>query len=298
MIRKVIKKLVTVKYGQDNVYVFERDHTDPYEEGLREFNIKEMDELGRRDTFMFKYGWWYRPYDRYIKVDFGRNGEESDIRLNICLLGLHWFSGVSSSKTKKFRVSQDKKSRYEPLTTGFSLGYAGSIFAWDFDMPKNSWKSKALKKQEGISLWRQGSFCARHILGRDKIDTTKFFGGETKVTLPEGDYPATWETNSYKRYYVRWPGKALNPFIKQPSESISVDVEGGVPVWGKGENSWDCGLDAHFGSTSPAYLSVADATREFANGVIQAREQYGDVEIPRPMSLVEAQAYIKETNNG
>jgi hypothetical protein len=60
--------------------------------------------------------------------------------------------------------------------------------------------------------------------------------------MPEGKYPAhvKRERRTWKR--PRW----FTPLVR---EYWDVDVESGIRVPGKGENSWDCDDDAIFASS-------------------------------------------------
>lgn len=64
----------------------------------------------------------------------------------------------------------------------------------------------------------------------------------TIFDMPEGRYLAG--TKIVHRYWKR----PLSPFTRS-SKSVEFNFEGGIPVEGKGENSWDCGMDAYFSSS-------------------------------------------------
>jgi hypothetical protein len=78
---------------------------------------------------------------------------------------------------------------------------------------------------------------------------------EQDITMPEGKYPAhvKRERRTWKR--PRW----FTPLVR---EYWDVDVEGGIPVPGKGENSWDCDDDAIFASS----FSVNNAETAYMAG--------------------------------
>jgi hypothetical protein len=65
---------------------------------------------------------------------------------------------------------------------------------------------------------------------------------EQDITMPEGKYPA-----HVKRERRTWKRpRGFTPLVR---EYWDVDVESGIPVPGKGENSWDCDDDAIFASS-------------------------------------------------
>lgn len=84
------------------------------------------------------------------------------------------------------------------------------------------------------------------------------------VTLPEGAYPARVKlyTAVWKR--PRWP------WAKRVSRA-EVEVEGGVPIAGKGENGWDMEDDAIEEMTMPA-ATAAEAVARFAEIVWHSRK--------------------------
>jgi hypothetical protein len=56
--------------------------------------------------------------------------------------------------------------------------------------------------------------------------------------------------------------------------SALVESETGVPVPGKGENSWDCGEDALY-SLSTTAATIDEAIEKFKASVMKTRERYG-----------------------
>lgn len=78
------------------------------------------------------------------------------------------------------------------------------------------------------------------LLGRDRCTTTKGTPFEVFIPMPEGSYRAmaTPETRVWRR---RW-------YVPQKRrDSVWLDIPGGIPCSGKGENSWDCGDDGLWG---------------------------------------------------
>ncbi len=90
----------------------------------------------------------------------------------------------------------------------------------------------------------------------------------TTIPMPEAGYPATVKIveRTWKR--PRWFARHW----------ISADIkpDKGIPGYGKGENSWDCGPDATYGLSCPCPTeSVADAVGEMVATVYRNRLRYG-----------------------
>ena len=99
--------------------------------------------------------------------------------------------------------------------------------------------------------------------------------GETTIDMPEGVYTAT-----YKRFISYWK-RARSPFVRS-LHRISIDIPVGIPHEGKGENSWDMGMDATFGVTMPVEEdeSIYDIARRFAMSCLKERQKYGSLHSP------------------
>jgi hypothetical protein len=90
------------------------------------------------------------------------------------------------------------------------------------------------------------------------------------VTMPEGHYEAVVTIHRATWTPKRWPF-SLFPKVRVDSR---IEVEGGVPVPGKGENSWDCGEDAIM-STGSSTPTVAAAVAAITKSALETRERYG-----------------------
>ena len=107
---------------------------------------------------------------------------------------------------------------------------------------------------------------------------------ETVIPMPEGSYPAKIrrEERTWKR--PRWPWK---PFTKV-SKYVEIELPGGVPFEGKGENSWDCGEDGLWGCSSTGW-SYEAAVAHVVESVLKSRKRYGGSWIHRERQPVMAQ---------
>jgi hypothetical protein len=142
-----------------------------------------------------------------------------------------------------------------------------------------SWFGSTIK----FHIWSRGGFgdwCSKDpwYLHGFSLDLDRLWNGrrnykETDVQpvkqivipMPEGTYAAT-----LKLYTGEWKSRWGTKRIKR----AEVEVPGGVPVPGKGENSWDCGEDAILSSTSPA-ANEWEAIGNFVESVMNSRCRHG-----------------------
>lgn len=105
------------------------------------------------------------------------------------------------------------------------------------------------------------------VLGRDKYSDEPIEAGEIEFSLPESDYIATYRMfrSTWKRPRWPWPHHLLRG---------EIEVEGGVPIPGKGENSWDLDDTVTYSLTCPA-SSKEELVEKFIEGVQKRRLEYG-----------------------
>lgn len=157
---------------------------------------------------------------------------------------------------------RDKPLRDWRREIGFSWYWRGLwVDPW---CNSNEWSSS-------IPRWRQ-SFCInfiRILFGRKTYDTYNEQVDESFVIMPEGRYPAT-----VKRYTAEWK-RPRWPFAERVHRA-EVEVEGGIPVPGKGENSWDIDDDAIFSLTCVA-SEVREATKQMYESIMRSRYRHATV---------------------
>ncbi len=214
----------------------------------------------------------------------GRNGGESDLGLNLYAgrLASVWLR-LRAPWTKWARVSEaaDPKNWYYARHTGIRVHpHEGCLLAWEWDAYDGMWS-------RDTPWWRDWALRWADIAGRTKAETIDGETGATVVPLPEGTYPATWKRTEYVRRYVRFPGTLLDR-INGPKRhhTVNIDIPGGIPVEGKGENSYDCGMDGLFGVNG---ATVEDAVANAVRSVLRDRSRYGGPHhLPHPMTVAEA----------
>jgi hypothetical protein len=121
----------------------------------------------------------------------------------------------------------------------------------------------------GTPRWRSGNLCLSDlILGPRQYSELIISETEVQIPMPEGCYPANVRMVDASWSRSRWPF----PYI---SRRAVVEVPGGIPFPGKGENAWDCGDDALFGYNTVRSENVGDAIGQVVSTVMDRRIKYG-----------------------
>lgn len=233
----------------------------------------------------FGFGFW-----------FTRNGEDdAELSLYLGPLLSFWIHANNKFLRKHLSISKEKdpKHYYEGRVYGLVFGYASSLFTF-------KWGACEMGSGQGYpGIDYSSSNLARKLLGFHHYDTEFVEEGTISIPLPEGSYPATWKRERSRRSYTKPLGKWIDRIHPQQWHHIStISIEGGIPIEGKGENSYDCGMDGLFsqsggGNTSEAMVGAV------VEHVLKYRKAYGGPHnLPRPMSVREAEEWQKEKNDG
>jgi hypothetical protein len=120
------------------------------------------------------------------------------------------------------------------------------------------------------------------LLGRVTVDDGEVVTEPAEVVIParvahgsivlsaEERYPAE-VTHRRRRWGRRW---WRGPWVWQSA----IDIPGGIPFPGKGENSWDCGMDGLYGMSvpvTPERPTAESVAAQAAASVIETRERRG-----------------------
>lgn len=117
------------------------------------------------------------------------------------------------------------------------------------------------------------------IFGRDKYSEHDLETRAVLVPMPEGSYKATARLFESTWARPRWFARRLL--------RVELDIKGGIPHEGKGENSWDCGEDATFGTTCPAE-TIEEGIAKLVESVLESRHRRGGSHIHRDLVPVTA----------
>lgn len=194
----------------------------------------------------------------------GMMGDGALLALHCPVLSL--YLGLS---TPLIATLQERMEKRDGLTTGIKL-------AWDRDRVSNGPElridiaSRDASWRSDDPWWMQGKTIAFWdiLFGRMVYKTVE---GEAKpivIPMPEGCYNAT-----ATRYESEWKRPRL-PWVSCRRVGFKVEIPGGIPFAGKGENSWDCGDDGLWG-TNPDAETIEEAIGSVVASVLRSRGRYG-----------------------
>jgi len=206
--------------------------------------------LGQRVTFRWEWLFWTFRFNLGAHV----NQHDDDVTFHVGFPGFQLYFGFEGIFPRKWKTHDLGRSM------GFTI-HSGALWidvwrdqnGWSRDMP---WYAKGLCFDP-----------LEFFLGHSKHSEREIGVREAEVSMPEGCYPV-----KVKLFESTWK-RPRSPFRRKLLRA-TVSSEAGVPVPGKGENSWDCGEDAIYSSTFPCGTYEA-AVAEFTKGVFETRGKYG-----------------------
>ena len=201
-----------------------------------------------------------------LSVEIGSGDAEDGVMLHLSVpflfnLFFEW-EGYLPSQVRKVDGKYVDFRRDYSLRYDFSFGQWGSLW-WKWGARPDSWDSS-------VPRWREGSFDpADFVLGREKFSSETLDTKAYDIHLPEGSYPVrvTRSRDSWKR--PRWPF----PRVREAFEVKG--PEKGVPVPGKGENSYDCDEDSVYSTYMRGPKSHDEAVDRFVADIEKTRSKYG-----------------------
>lgn len=208
-------------------------------------------------------------------VVFGRNGSDSDVGLDVYAGRiLSMWARLRAPRTRRFR---DPNS-YNTWHYGVRIRPHG--MAW-FEV---LWHHDPMGSSRAPGRWTVNK---HKFLGKQRSEKELLDFGVCQIPMPEGVYPAEWKRERFVSRYVGRLGKLrdrlVGPRIGDPSYWIS--IPGGIPVQGKGENSWDCGMDGIFGTGGP---TLETAIGNVVAAATRGRQRYGGPHnLTKPTSVAE-----------
>lgn len=182
-----------------------------------------------------------------------RLGLDLDAGENECTfsIGLWLFCLYISKRFKHIRIKKERS---------FHL-YWYECAIWLKLWGDDNWNSKDRWWRRGIAIHLDDIFLGRQRYSEEPRDIVNTF-----IPMPEGCYPAI--IRLYKAIWSRpmwFPKKLMR---------ATIDVPGGIPHEGKGENSWDCGEDGLLGLTCQAE-TVEEAIGKTVASVLYSRRRNG-----------------------
>lgn len=179
----------------------------------------------------------------------GLDFDDEDTTLSICL-GL--FSLYLSAPW--FRRFYPKERRE------VAISFYESTLSWHFWTDPHSWSSTIPKWQYG-HLDFKDLVLGRHVCSHSVVEER-----DVLVPMPEKAYPAKARLEDWVWRRPRWFPLKL--------KRVQIEIPGGIPFPGKGENSWDCGDDATHSICTNAN-TIADGVGKLVASVLKDRVRNG-----------------------
>lgn len=197
---------------------------------------------------------WVLGWPRSIRamLDLDAN-DDSHVTLGISFLVATLYLSATVPYRHWFR-------RLLPRNEGRSIGFyidgnSLHVSLWE---PEGSWSRSNPK------WWSTHVFLDDFFLGEAKHSEVVLEARDALIPLPEKNYQARVEIVEASWARPRWFTKKLLRF--------HVEIPDGIPIPGKGENSWDCGDDATYGLTATG-STVSEAVAKVVASILRTRER-------------------------
>jgi hypothetical protein len=216
------------------------------------------------------------------------HGDDEPLELSVYLwrLGNVYFKFNNRWLRKLLTLSRDQPLWYEGRQYGLRFGWARSWLTFDWAAPTNT----SGRNVPGFT-WNSGVL-HRKMFGYEKSEWETLFGPEEiLIDMPEGIYTGTIQQRKIHKRYEKLLGRLWSKIKPLPTwESWEIDIPGGIPIEGKGENSWDCSMDGVFSCSFGNDITTAlDALEALKADILKDRRRYGGpFNLPRAMSVKEA----------
>jgi hypothetical protein len=196
-----------------------------------------------------------------VAVGIGLADYEDAISLRFCLWLFSFYLGWDNWKLAQW-LSRTTARKGEKHGNGRTIG-----FSWiDGTLMVDLWNDPMEWRAVDPKWWHFSITPLDLFLGRAKYSERILQEGIRQLPLPERSYDVkiTISESSWKRPRWPWPHKIVR---------TNAEVEGGIPVPGKGTADYNCGDDAIYSQTSPGATFDAAITGLFKS-VMYAREHY------------------------
>lgn len=209
-------------------------------------------------------------FDFGIKLNFSA---DDDITLELSFIWSLWLSFDSWKYFNKpynkvfpkvagflSKITGAKFDEYGDYSTGFKLYKLDDEFIFTFQVLNDEMDSSNGLIDIYVIL-------NDLLFGNRTHSSTDIKNGHAELVMPEKKYEVR-----YLIFESQWKRKRW-PFPKKVKR-IQFAVNGGVPIPGKGENSWDLDDDAIYTSTEPLNdRSIETVMEDFAKEIIEIREK-------------------------
>ena len=206
---------------------------------------------------------------RGLALELDLAQEESTIggRISIpYLISIYW--GVESRGPLNRFLEYITRRKDQKYSNGRTIGFyiSGSDLRSGLSLSLSLWYDPMETRSEDPKWWHVYKNLNDVFLGRAKCTTETIEERYIDVPMPEGSYPGYAKLVRYT-WKRRWTSKSLM--------RVQIDVPIGIPHEGKGENSWDMGVDRTYGITTGECRSIALGVGKLVGSVLHDRVRYG-----------------------
>lgn len=235
-------------------------------------NLKKEDRTkhllnGRAWLGEFEFEWSIPTRFWHIHLNLNYY-DDAAIGLSIAL-GLFSFHIENRNKWLFRQLEKITKRKDQKYTNGRIIGISHHARTFWFSL----WDDPMEHRGVDPKWWKFNFNYEDFLLGKAKHKLEILEEGKAKIDMPEGDYDAAYkvEKRTWKR--PRWP-------FTTTKTSIYFDIPVGLPHEGKGENSWDMGMDATMGTGTEWTGKLNEATKKIAMEALKTRQRYGSLNSP------------------
>lgn len=184
----------------------------------------------------------------------------------------------NSNKLLKGRKRTKAKGWIRTARRETSLRFHNYSAWWGIWRDTNGWSSDVPK-------WRSGSLnFVKMLKGKDRVTKTTINKHIDEIQMPEGKYLCRVSLFQFDKRYQRWKSEKWHRYElefgyeDQNGEWVSTPVV----HWGKGENSWDCGMDGTYSITlSTEVKTLEDAKTAATESCLRDRKKYGSIDFSK-----------------
>ena len=191
------------------------------------------------------------------------------------LLRKRGLSATNANKLLKGKNRTKKKGWIRTASRELSINFHHNSMWWTLWLTPHEWNSS-------IPKWRSGSIDFLDLLrGKEKVTRKEKEINNDILDMTEGKYHfrvkeierkkeySRWYTNIFKRYDFEFGYEdENNNFIETP-----------IIKWGKGENSWDCGMDGTYSFSIPVNNRTYQELKEYVkDSILKERKRRGEID--------------------
>lgn len=207
----------------------------------------------RSGDLNFNIEWNLGTLQTAVKLKLG--DDEYSVKWHAALPGIAIYAGVDHPWLR---------SLFRSWTEARDIRVAihdGSIW-WDIWTKPHYWSSSTPR-------WRSNNFSIQDlVLGPLSVSEVILQTEDVIIPMPEGLYEGKVTLSRQTRSRSRWFDRHM--------QIAYINMKTGIPVPGKGENSWDCGQDSLHGMSTTA-ASISEAIGKVVADVLRTRMRRANI---------------------